>query len=179
MAAADDRLTVSKQDLARLRARPQSADQAEEMRTNVAEFVASIRQASGAERLGFNRWLLTREPAIAFRLRIDAGGPRDARWRRAQIELFVGGESLGFEAVPIWSDKLAIEAGSPGLRQVVSVGQAGSVTLVNTAWVDAFDSKEAAAAKLRIAADANRDLAIALQHRGGDLDGSKGAVIEG
>ncbi|MCP9891945.1 recombinase family protein [Cyanobium sp. Aljojuca 7D2] len=179
LAAADDRLLASKQDLARLRARPQSVDQAAAMRTKVAELVASIRRANGAERLAFNRWLLTREPAIAFRLRIDADGPRDARWRRAQTEMFVGGESLGFEGVPIWTDKLAIEAGSPGLRQVVSVGQAGSVTLVNTAWVDAFDSQEAAAAKLRSAADANRDLAVALQRRGGDLDGSKGAVIEG
>lgn len=95
------------------------------------------------------------------------------------MELLVGGESLGVEPVPIWSDKLAIEAGSPGLRKVVSVGQEGAATVVSTAWVDAFDDQDAAATKLRRAAKANRDLAKVLQSAGPPKDGAAAIVIEG
>ncbi len=177
--ASEEQLRASKQELARLRAQPRSEDQAVAMRDKVAEFVASIRQASGPERLAFNRWLLTRDPSIMFRLRIDPTRRMDARWRGAQMELLVGGESLGVEPVPIWSDKLAIEAGSPGLRKVVSVGQEGAATVVSTAWVDAFDDQDAAATKLRRAAKANRDLAKVLQSAGPPKDGAAAIVIEG
>ena len=79
-------LAGAEQQLAILRARPSGSDAAGEMMERVSEFWRQLKQASPADRLAFNRWLNSRDPAITFRVHPGK-----------QIELLVGGESQGVE----------------------------------------------------------------------------------
>jgi hypothetical protein len=172
----------AQQSLAVVRSRPQSADQAAVMRAKVAEFVASIREANGVERLAFNRWLLAQETSIQFRLHIDAIDPsaplRDRRWRGAQIELLLGGESHGCQRVSFWTEKLALDAGQVGLRQLVASQDVNGVTVKTTAWVDAFDSPEVEQKRLRRSAESGRAFVEDLQQPGGCLNGRTGIAVD-
>lgn len=129
------------QQLAVLRARPSSAEAAAEFRQRVADAWQRLRskaatdeelvkrgaglfEAAGEpipadmaqrvailrerlniptpnDRRDFNRWLLTREPAI--RLLLHPG---------RQVELLVGGESLGVRPLQPLGDQVAVEAGA-------------------------------------------------------------------
>lgn len=167
VAVTEAQLARVQQSLALLRSRPQSADQAAAMRAKVAGFVASIRQADGEERRAFNRWLLSLEPTIQFRLYIPADEPdaprSDRRWRAAQIELLVGGESQGLQPVSFWSDKLAIDAGHVGLKKLEAVQEVGGITVKSVAWVDAFDDPEAAEERLHHSAASGMQFAEDVQ----------------
>jgi hypothetical protein len=163
LAATEVQFTKAQQSLALARSRPQSADQAAAIRAKVAEFVASIRQASGEERFAFNRWLLVQEPSIQFRLHIsasDSTAPRgDRRWREAQTDLLVGGESQGLQPVSVWSDKLAIDSGHVGLKKLETVQEVGGITVKSAVWVDVFDDPEAAEERLHRSAASGAQLA--------------------
>lgn len=91
-------LAGAEQQLAIIRARPTGRDAAGEMMERVSEFWLGLRQASPAERLSFNRWLLSRDPAIQFLLH---PGQR--------IELLVGGVSQGVKPLEP-EDRLAAVA---------------------------------------------------------------------
>lgn len=170
--AAGQELEAVQQQLARLRAQPQSADQAAAMRARVAEFVAALPGAGAEQRLQFNRWLLSRAPAIEFRLRLAADGSTDARWRDAQVEMLVGGQSLGSERVAFWSDRLAIEAGHVGLHQLEVVQTVGGDEVATTVWADAFEAEDAAQERLRVAAAENRAFAESVRRSGGCPEGA-------
>ena len=73
----------------------------------LAERVAQLREAENIpapnERRDFNRWLLTREPAIRFQLHPDR-----------KVELTVGDESLGVKEIQ-FSDLIVVESGAVGV----------------------------------------------------------------
>lgn len=77
-------LAGAEQQLAIIRATPTGSDAAAEMMDRVAEFYFDLKEASPAGRLTFNRWLISRDPAIQFLLHPGQ-----------QIELLVGGVSQG------------------------------------------------------------------------------------
>lgn len=160
LTATEMQCTKAQQSLALARSRPQSADQAAAIRAKVAEFVASIRQATGEERLAFNRWLLVQEPSIQFRLHIAADDPAtprgDRRWRPVQIELLLGGVSQGLQPVSVWSDKLAIDAGHVGFKKLETTRDFDGVSVKSSAWVDAFDDSVSAQERLTSNADASK-----------------------
>lgn len=170
------------QALALARSRPQSSAQAAAMRAKVADFVASIRQASGEERLAFNRWLLAQQPSVQFRLYLAASDPsaprRDRHWRGAQIELLVGGESHGLERVSFWSDKLEVEAGHVGLKKLEAIQDVHGVPVKSTAWTDAFDAPQAAQERVHSSAESARNFVEDLQQPGGCLDGQPVRSVE-
>lgn len=147
LAATEARQARAQQDLAMVRSRPQSADQAAAMRSKVAEFVASIRQASGEERLAFNRWLLMLEPSIQFRLH-----------PRARVELLLGGESLGIEEIDRERDLSAIEAGMVGFRVLRDQQSHGEWTLVARVATDVFEPEDQARQRLSSSLQATREL---------------------
>ena len=124
--------------LALTRSRPRSADQAAAMRAQVAEFVASIREAGGQERLAFNRWLLSLEPAVQFRLH-----------PQRRIELLVGGESQGVEVIDKERDVASIDAGMVGYRVLQERRQRGEWTLVARVETDVFELEDAANQRLK------------------------------
>lgn len=179
VAAAEDQLRESQQALARLRAQPQSADQAAAMRSKVAEFAASIQAASGEQRMEFNRWLVSRNPAIEFRLYFDSEGASEARWRSARVEMFVGGESLGSKRVAFWTDKMALQFGRVGLEALELEEAVGPDTVVTTIFKDAFESDEAARQRLQLRAQETRDFAELLRAPGWPLHGAPPSQIKG
>jgi hypothetical protein len=177
VAAAEKELAGSHQALAQLRARSQSADQAAAMRSRVAEFVASLVNATGQERMEFNRWLLAREPAIEFRLALEGEESDKAKWRSAQIEMLVGGQSLGRKRVAYWTDRMGIEAGHPSMEQLKVKEQVGVDTVVTTIWVDAFCGSQEREEMIRRAVEENRDFAKQLRSPGWCLDGAEPRII--
>ena len=70
------------------------------MMERVSEFWRQLKQATPAERLSFNRWLNSRDPAIQFRLHPGK-----------QIELLVGGVSQGIEPLDPEARLSALEDG--------------------------------------------------------------------
>lgn len=175
--AAEREVLELQQSLARLRALPQSADQAAAMRTRVAEFVSSIQDASG-QRVEFNRWLVARQPEIEFRLHLDRDGG-EAKTIEAEMEMLVGGRSLGRERVSRWIDKLAIIHGHLQLQKREEIQHVGPDTVVTTVWSDGFDSADAVSDTLRTRAEENRKFAESLRAPGGCLEGAPPAVIGG
>jgi hypothetical protein len=141
LATTDAELAKVQQALGLARSRPQSADQAAAMRAKVAEFVASIRQASGEERLAFNRWLLAQEPAIWFRL--HKGG---------RVELLVGDDTLGIEEINRGRDLAAIEAGRVGYRVLQDRQRRGEWSVVATVETDVFEQQQQAEDRLALIA---------------------------
>jgi DNA invertase Pin-like site-specific DNA recombinase len=93
-------LAEAEQQLAIIRARPTGSDAAEEMRERVSDLWGGLKQASPAERLSFNRWLISRDPAIQFLLHPGK-----------QIELVVGGVSQGIEPLAPQARWAAMEDG--------------------------------------------------------------------
>jgi hypothetical protein len=178
LGAMETQQAQTQQALALARSRPQSADQAAAMRDRVAAFVSFIQQASGPERLAFNRWLLSLEPAIEFRLHLGSAEATSKRWRGAQVELTVGSESQGLQPVPFWSDKLAIEAGQVGLRKVETTQQVGGVAVKSTAWVDVFDNPESVRERLRRSAELTQELIEDVRPSSGLLPGKKPVSVE-
>lgn len=176
VAVTEAQLAKVQQALALARSRPQSADQAAAMRARVAEFVDSIRQASGEERLAFNRWLLVQDPSIQFRLHVSPDDPsaprRDCRWRTAQIELLVGGESQGLQPVGFWSEGFAIDGGHVGLRKLEITQVVDGVTVKSSAWVDDFDDLEAAHKRLGQSTESARQLVKEMAGPGVDSIGT-------
>ncbi|MEA5443354.1 recombinase family protein [Cyanobium gracile] len=93
-------LAGAEQQLAIIRATPTGSDAAAEMQERVSEFWLGLRQASAGERLTFNRWLLSRDPAIQFRVHPGK-----------QIELVVGCQSQGVEPLEPEARLQAMEDG--------------------------------------------------------------------
>ena len=93
-------LAGAEQQLAIIRATPTGSDAAAEMQERVSEFWLGLRQASAGDRLAFNRWLLSRAPAIQFRVHPGK-----------QIELVVGGQSQGVEPLGPEARLMAMEDG--------------------------------------------------------------------
>ena len=147
------------------------------MRSKVAEFVTSLANATGQERMEFNRWLLSREPAIEFRLALEGEESDKAKWRAAQIEMLVGGQSLGRKRVAYWTDRMGIEAGHPGMEQLEAREQVGVDTVVTQIWVDAFCGPQEREARLQRAVEQNRAFAMQLRAPGGCLDGAEPRII--
>jgi hypothetical protein len=93
-------LAEAEQQLAIVRARPTGADAAAEMQERVADFCLGLKGATPAERLSFNRWLISREPAIQFRLHPGK-----------LIELLVGDTSQGVQPLAPGARMIAMEDG--------------------------------------------------------------------
>jgi hypothetical protein len=93
-----DQLLREKAEVARdleiVKARPSSEAEARQLSERVRGFWEAIDEVTGEERVSFNRWLLSREPAIVFRLHSPAGEAG-----KHQIELLVGSKSLGLQPV--------------------------------------------------------------------------------
>jgi DNA invertase Pin-like site-specific DNA recombinase len=84
-------LAAASGQLAAARATPSAEEAAAELQQRVAAFWAGITTATPAERLAFNRWLLTRQPEVRFHLHPRAPGGGDRL-----VALTVGGEHVGF-----------------------------------------------------------------------------------
>jgi hypothetical protein len=93
-------LAGAEQQLAIIRARPSGSDAALEMMERVSEFCIGLEEATPAQRLSFNRWLLSRDPAIQFLLHPGK-----------KIELLVGGVSHGIEPLQAKVRRAAMEDG--------------------------------------------------------------------
>jgi DNA invertase Pin-like site-specific DNA recombinase len=93
-------LAEAEQQLAIVRTRPTGSDAAAEMQERVSEFWIGLKQASPAERLSFNRWLISRDPAVQFLLHPGK-----------QIELVVGGVSQGIKPLEPEARLMAMEDG--------------------------------------------------------------------
>ena len=93
-----DQLLREKAEVARdleiVKARPSSEAEARQLSERVRGFWEAIDEVTGEERVSFNRWLLSREPTIVFRLHSPAGEAG-----KHQIELLVGSKSLGLQHV--------------------------------------------------------------------------------
>jgi hypothetical protein len=70
------------------------------MQERLIDFAYGIQSASPAERLAFNRWLISRDPSIQFLLHPGK-----------QIELLVGGVSQGLQPLAPGARKVALQDG--------------------------------------------------------------------
>jgi hypothetical protein len=77
--------------LAIARARPTSADAATELSDRIHSFRIGLATATPTERLAFNRWLLSRQPAIEFRL-----GPKPVSGGDRLVWLLVDGRRVSY-----------------------------------------------------------------------------------
>ena len=107
-AAAD----ATRKELAALQALPQPAEQAVELQREVKAFMRGLPTATAEERVGFGRWLMSRQPAIRLLLNIQERscglqvGDQQPVWERlnpaldlAALEVgMLGSESFEFEA---------------------------------------------------------------------------------
>ena len=133
--ACEEKLSQVQQELDVARSRPRIADQAAEFRAKVLAFWQHLDEASGEERLSFNRWLLSREPQIRFLFR-----PLDADPGARPIELLVGGVSVGIEPLAPVARRMAraLGAADPYAKDFsTSQGKAGVV-----AWQERLDPDE-------------------------------------
>ncbi|CAK6692700.1 hypothetical protein ICNINCKA_01265 [Synechococcus sp. CBW1107] len=114
----DGSLAEASRQLAAARATPTGAEDAAELQDRVAAFWGSITTATAAERLAFNRWLLTRQPEVRFHLhpRPPGGGDR-------LVSLLVGGAHISFANLAGPARLLAKERGL--IEPAVAVSEPG------------------------------------------------------
>jgi hypothetical protein len=99
-------LAAAEQKLAIARSRPTSVEAATQLSDRIRSFRMSLPTATPAERLAFNRWLLSRQPAIEFKVHPKpvAGGDR-------LVELFLGGQRVSYAPLAGLARVLAWEQG--------------------------------------------------------------------
>jgi hypothetical protein len=92
--------------LAIARARPTSAEAASELSDRIHSFRIGLATATPAERLAFNRWLLSRQPAIEFRV-----GPKPAAGGDRLVSLLLDGRRVSYAPLAGPARVLAREQG--------------------------------------------------------------------
>jgi len=119
-------------------AKPRIEEQAAQFRKLVKEFWEQIDDALGNDRVSFNRWLLSREPAIQFLVH-----PAKPGTNGRGVELVVGGISAGTEPLAPLARRMARTAGvvEPYAKDFsTSQGESGVI-----AWQEPLAPEELAA----------------------------------
>jgi hypothetical protein len=91
LAQVGDQVTEAEQRLVVLRSRPSAPEVAAELTDRVKAFWKALPTATPAERLDFNRWLLSRQPAIEFRL-----GPKPTSGGDRLVSLLLDGRRVSY-----------------------------------------------------------------------------------
>lgn len=146
--AAEDELIAMQRGLDIARARPRIEKQAAAFRERVRLFWQQIDDAPGEERVSFNRWLLSRDPAIQFLVHsvcVETGA-------RA-IELTVGGVSAGTEPLAPVARRMARTAGvvEPYAKDfTTSQGASGVIAWQEPLGADELDAWPSSAGDLGV-----------------------------
>ena len=104
--ADEEGLEAAQRELDVATAKPRIEEQAAQFRKLVKEFWEQIDDAPGNDRVSFNRWLLSREPAIQFLVH-----PAKPGTNGRGVELVVGGISAGTEPLAPVARRMARTAG--------------------------------------------------------------------
>ena len=101
-AAASQQMAMEvERELTALLALPQAGQQAQELQERITAFIKGLPTATEDERLGFNRWLVTRQPPIRFEL--------DAATQRVGLQ--VGDGAMAWQTLTPRLDLAALKAG--------------------------------------------------------------------
>ena len=106
--AEEEGLAAAQRELDVAMAKPRIEEQAAQFRKLVKEFWEQIDDAPGSDRVSFNRWLLSQEPAIQFLVH-----PAKPGTNGRGVELVVGGVSAGTEPLAPVARRMARAAGVP------------------------------------------------------------------
>jgi hypothetical protein len=133
LAAAEGRRTETEQRLAVARSRVSADDAAAELHGRVKEFWSHLATATPTERLDFNRWLLSRQPAIEFRL-----GPKPTSGGDRLVSLLLDGRRVGYAPLAGPARQWAREQGmvdpTLAIAEQLPDGRTALVLIERTPW---------------------------------------------